>query len=275
MAHKIQGSPLPEEQEDAEEENNNPQQANPSRRQLQFADVKRLVAEGYTQRAIARQLKMSRTTVRKYMEAKTFPHYGPRLPRATIIGSYVPYLNQRWTEGCHNARILYDEIRALGYPGSKVHVRCFLAPYRQKRPVANKPPVAASGWSPRRAMWLLVRASDELDPGETCYRDTLCELCPDIAAAHQLAQRFVTLIRERQVELLDVWLADVSVSNIASLKSFASGLEKDSEAVRAALTHEWSSGQVEGQVNRLKFIKRQMYGRAKFDLLRLRVLHPP
>lgn len=99
--------------------------------------------------------------------------------------------------------------------------------------------------------------------------------CPEIQAARQLALSFRELIRQRRPEQLDSWLLTAEESGIPAFKNFVQGLRRDYPAVKAALTDEWSNGQVEGQVNRLKFIKRQMYGRAKFDLLRRRVLGIP
>ena len=122
-------------------------------------------------------------------------------------------------------------------------------------------------------MWLLTRKPDTLDDEEQSYRERLCELCPDVARAYPLVQGFQTMPRERRVEQLDGWLAQASACGVRELRRFALGLGQDYAAVRAALDYPWSQGQVEGQVNRLKQIKRQMYGRAKFDLLRLRVLH--
>jgi transposase len=83
------------------------------------------------------------------------------------------------------------------------------------------------------------------------------------------------MIHERQPEELDEWLRDAETCSLAAIRHFAIRLRQDYPAVRASLSFEWSNGQVEGQVNRLKTIKRQMYGRANFDLLRLRVLLPP
>jgi len=90
----------------------------------------------------------------------------------------------------------------------------------------------------------------------------------------QLAQRFVAMFKERRGDLLDSWLEDAQASSLPALRNFAIGLKGDYDAVKASLIYEWSNGQVEGQVNRLKLIKRQMYGRAKFDLLQLRVCIP-
>jgi len=96
---------------------------------------------------------------------------------------------------------------------------------------------------------------------------------PQIALTYELMKEFTTMLREREGEHLDEWLARVEAEGVSELQSFAQGLKKDYDAVKAGLTLKWSNGQAEGQVNRLKFLKRQMYGRGSFQLLRKRVLH--
>jgi transposase len=103
--------------------------------------------------------------------------------------------------------------------------------------------------------------------------EQLSQSSPEIARAQQLVLSFSEMVKGRQVEKLRGWLKEAFKSGVAEFVSFANGISKDFEAVQAALSFEWSNGQVEGQVNRLKLIKRQMYGRAKFDLLKARVLH--
>ena len=113
-----------------------------------------------------------------------------------------------------------------------------------------------------------------MDPADRAFIDALSRLCPELNAAATLAREFAAMVRQRQGESLDSWIQrawDRAVPR--ELRHFATGLKADFKAVKAALTTHWSNGQVEGQVNRLKLIKRQMYGRAKFDLLRQRVLH--
>lgn len=124
-------------------------------------------------------------------------------------------------------------------------------------------------------MWLLVRSEAQLDQEQLHWRDTLLQHSQQAARAYPLAQRFVQMVKQRQAEALDAWLYDALHSEVPQLMHFAHGLQQDYAAVKAALEFPWSSGQTEGQITRLKLIKRQMYGRAKFDLLRLRVLHPP
>jgi transposase len=101
----------------------------------------------------------------------------------------------------------------------------------------------------------------------------LCQLAPEIKRAQELAQGFTAIVKGRQAEQLRAWLIEATRSELPEFVGFARGITEDMEAVRAALLYQWSNGQTEGQVNRLKMIKRQMYGRAKFDLLRARVLH--
>ena len=104
--------------------------------------------------------------------------------------------------------------------------------------------------------------------------ERLCAHAPAVATAHQMAQACIELVRERQARTLEDWLARATASGIQELHTFAAGIERDKPAVMAARSLPFSHGQVEGQVNRLKLIKRKAYGRANFDLLRQRVLAP-
>jgi transposase len=119
---------------------------------------------------------------------------------------------------------------------------------------------------------LFIRPFDELEAEEQQLLTRLTQACSDIQVADTLGQSFITMVKTHDPAALDQWLLDVRQSGVAELQSFAAGLERDGAAVRAALRLPYSNGQVEGQVNRLKLIKRMAYGRAKFDLLRQRVL---
>ena len=125
--------------------------------------------------------------------------------------------------------------------------------------------------SAREATWLLLRPGDLKDE-EKKVAETLCRLSPEVKRAQQLAVSFVEVVKERRTDELRAWLIDAQHSEVAEFITFANGLTADLQAVKAALESEWSNGQVEGQVHRLKLLKRQMYGRAKLDLLRARVL---
>lgn len=103
--------------------------------------------------------------------------------------------------------------------------------------------------------------------------ELLCHLSPEIKQAQELSLDFVGIVRERRVDELREWLIKAALSELPEFRRFAKGVTVDLSAVKGALLYEWSQGQVEGQVHRLKMIKRQMYGRAKLDLLRARVLH--
>jgi transposase len=163
---------------------------------------------------------------------------------------------------------LWKEIQAQGFTGSYPTIWRMVSQLKPKEPKAGLPPLPAPPLSPRKAAWLLIQAPDNLDDEQILLRNTLCELCEAIAVIYPLVQRFVRMIAERDVDALDAWLAEARECPVAKMRSFAKSLQQDYQCVRAALTYEWSNGQTEGQV------KRQMYGRAKFDLLRLRVLCP-
>ena len=145
------------------------------------------------------------------------------------------------------------------------HLLCQGKEGAKRAPPLRPPP-------PRDAAWLLLRPEQATDE-ERVVVERLCQLFPGVETARELAHGFTEMVRHRKAELLPAWLRAAARSKQKELIGFARGIGEDYKAVKKALTHEWSNGQLEGQVNRLKLIKRQMYGRAKFDLLRARVLH--
>ncbi|HKB47649.1 MAG TPA: transposase [Ktedonobacterales bacterium] len=166
-------------------------------------------------------------------------------------------------------------MREAGYRGGATPVSVFVARLRKRLPEAPlaTPLAPPRPPSPRELRWLLARRPDELEDEERAQVQVLLAAYPSVATAYPLVQRFGELVRARQVADLDGWLADAASSAIAEFGGFALGIRRDRAAVEAGLTLEWSQGQVEGQITRLKLLKRQMYGRAKFDLLRQRLLY--
>jgi transposase len=242
-----------------------------------FDEVKQLATQGYSQRAMARQLHLNRATVAHYLRADQLPYRQP--PRQiSKAAPYQAYVVKRLEDDSCSIHQVWQELQAQGFSGSYASVRRLvqrLRPGNARRLCRTKDIATPRPLSPRQAMWLLVREPAQLTPDQEQYRAILCDLSPDIAVAYGLAQRFVGMFKQHQVEDLDDWLRDAQQATVPALRHFARNLRLDYAAVRASLTFNWSSGQVEGQVNRLKTIKRQMYGRANFDLLRLRVLFPP
>jgi transposase len=246
-----------------------------TRQLAMYEQVRALSNQGWSVSALARHLNLTKMTVRKYRDMEQFRDQRSTA-RPSTVEPYRALVEQRWAEGCTEVKQLWQELQALGYGGSYKSVWMFTRSWQRPTVLAAPaPPAAASppARTPRQAMWLLTRLPDTLDDEEQSYRERLCELCPDVATAYPLVQGFQTMLRERRVEQLDGWLGQASACGVRELRRFALGLQQDYAAVRAALEYEWSQGQTEGQVNRLKQIKRQMYGRAKFDLLRSRVLH--
>jgi transposase len=239
--------------------------------QQRYADVQHLHAQGMSIHGIARTLHLARNTVRKYVRAERCPD-ATRPTRHSSLMPYEPYLWQRWQAGCQNATQLWDEIKQQGFHGGISIVKDRVAPWRT-HPRAT--PRLPQRFTPRATMWLLRRPDTTWQPHETAYVTALMTRCPEIAVAHALTRDFITLLHARDVDALAGWLERAHASAIREFKGFVRGIRRDHAAVAAALTVEWNSGQVEGQVNRLKLLKRQGYGRAGFDLLRQRVLHAP
>lgn len=245
-----------------------------SLRQHQFAEVKRLHTLGWSVRRIARALQINRRTATRYLHAADLPRRV--LPQTTSsVAPYRAYLRERWVAGVQEGQQLLEELQARGYRGSLASLYRALKPWRtgdgrQHRQEPAAPSVSVP--SARQATWLLLRAPEELPAEDAAYRAALCAHSPTLATAAALAQQFLRLVRERQVDALDSWLAAAAACEIKELVHLAQSLRRDYAAVRAALALPWSNGQTEGQVNRIKMIKRTMFGRAGFDLLRRRVL---
>jgi transposase len=250
----------------------------PTEREQRFQEVLTLHDQGWSSRLLAQTLQLNWRTVKRYVQARELPKRGaPSIQPISTLTPYLAYLQQRWQDGVQTGTVLWQELQQRGYTGSLSSVYRALkylhpADGRGSAAATASTGVSRRALSARQAMWVLVRADDELTEQERKARVTLETADPVIAAATSLAGQFLQLIRQRDAVALDQWLGDAAASGVAELSRFAASLRRDYAAVRAALELPWSQGQVEGQINRLKVIKRVGYGRAKFDLLRQRVL---
>jgi transposase len=227
-----------------------------------------------SQAAIARQVGIGASTVQSWLAAGRFPERKPR-EQASQLDRYLPYLFQRWAEGCHTIACLFRELVEQGYKGSYESVRdnlVRLLPTGRKNAADSSSKVPALPTS-RQAAFLFLHRPEKLRVEEQEQLYKLRQIHPEVDRAYDLVQQFAQMLRTRTGEHLDAWLAQVQSSKLPELQSFAAGIEKDKDAVRAGLTWWINNGMVEGQVTKLKLIKRQGYGKAGFPLLRKRVLH--
>lgn len=242
-----------------------------------YLKVIELHRQGLSERAIARTWAINRATVRKFLRSDGFPERASNKRKGSILDPYLPYVHRRWAEGCDNAHQLRRELQARGYQGKVAVVRRYmrrlrsrlaeLSPEQQVTFLGTK--AAFKAPTSRRAGWWLQAELEDLNEEQQAFVERLRELCPSAARAGELARWFREMVKERRPERLDDWL---DAAEQTELESFAHSLRKDYKAIRAALSYEWSNGQVEGQIHRLKLVKRQMYGRANFELLKQRVL---
>lgn len=254
------------------------QQPSRARRLKRYEQVLALHRQGMSHREIARQLGIHRGTVRRFLNADAFPDRAARRYRKRT-DHVVGYLRTRWDEGCRNAAQLFADLRQQGFDGSYDMVRRRVAAWRKERRAtgqheSSRPRVTVQRPSSNRIAWLLFQPpSDPADNDYVLARE-LCAACPQLAKASELATEFASMLREKKAEVLDDWIVRARApESVPELRRFAQGLQNDWSAVKAAFSLPWSNGQTEGHVNRLKLIKRQMFGRAKFDLLRLRFLN--
>src|SRR5512135_1238434 len=242
-----------------------------------YERVQELHTSGMSLRKIGEELGLARNTVRKYFRQSPEPPLPtPRPLRASQLDPYEDYLLQRWSQGERNAAQLYREIRERGYAGSASMVRAYLAHLRTTTADGSPPhsrKERAKAVSPRALRWLLARKRDDLDQEEQARLDQLLHLSPEVQTVYALLQAFLKMVRQRKHQELRSWMEQAIRSTIPELKSFVVGIERDYDAVHAALRLSWSQGMTEGKVNKLKTLKRAMYGRAGFALLRQRLLH--
>ncbi|MEU1276706.1 ISL3 family transposase [Streptomyces sp. NPDC005799] len=241
------------------------------KRRERHAAVHALYGKGVQIEVIAKTLGLDRKTVRRYAHAATpddaFRGTGSR--RYGQIHAYSPYLYRRWNEGCTDAARLHAEIAELGYRGSQRTVRRHLQQIR----AAGKPaPAKPKELTVRKATWLITARPDKIDESNALKLKQLLSRCPELDAVADCVRAFARMMTERRGTALDAWLTRAEDTGLKPLGSLARGLRQDFDAVTAGLTLEWSSGKVEGNVNRVKRIKRDGYGRAGFDLLRRQIL---
>ena len=180
----------------------------------------------------------------------------------------VPYLIRRWRESGADTRQLWREIQTLGYTHSARTVGRFITRLRRAAdagppPESQRSPyMSPQGPSARAVSCVMVYRAAKRSREAQTYLDQRCQIDAGIARAHGLTHAFLALVRERRGEDLNAWMAEAMDSGIEALARFARGLQDDLNAITAGLTLGWSNGPVEGQVTRLKLLKRQSYGRA-------------
>lgn len=247
----------------------------------QWKDIRRLHLAGANVRFISRKLGVSPRTVYRYKAMAEPPPRQTYQTRASVLDPYVPYLLRRWEDGCRNSERLLREIREQGYTNSERTFIRFTSELRRAE-AAGKPPSFAprarkgsvAGLSPtaKNVAALFMRREEKLSEEQKEYLERLCASDEALADTRRLTQEFAKMVRQLEGEKLDEWLSEAESSEAEVIRKFATGLKKDLEAVRAGLTESWSTGPVEGFINKLKLLKRQGYGRANFDLLRARAL---
>jgi transposase len=252
-----------------------------ARRRARYERVVTLAAAGMTQSGIAKHTGMDRQTIRRWLGAGQFPERAPPPGRRHRGDPFLHDILDRYDAGLDNAAELARALWANGFRGSYQTVRRCLATLRRTRQRDDTqsgtrgPRVGVAGVapSPRQTAWLLRNAAakpDDLTSQERAYVAALTTACPALARAQALARAFGLMLTDKHPNGLAAWLAEAADSELAS---FAAGLQRDHDAVQGAVVFPWSNGQVEGHVHRLKLLKRTMYGRAGFALLRKRVLH--
>ena len=242
-----------------------------ARRHGRYEEAARLRAAGVSISAITASLGAERKTVRGWLRSGKAPLWH-KPPQGSILTQHEVYLNGRWAEGCRNAALLWRELVKLGFRGRPGIVRKWAEGRRKAEPQAHAKRTCITGQLPSNCQLarLLMTDGDVLPKAERGLVAHLLNDVPAVAAAITVAKQLNALLRRKTSENL-TQILDAAI--VTPLKDFAAGLRRDVTAIQAALDLPWTTSPVEGQINRLKMLKRTMYGRAGFPLLRARVLH--
>jgi transposase len=262
-------------------------QARRMARQQRYERVKALQRQGLSSRQIARELGLGRNTVLRFCRAAQYPERARLAQTPERLAPYLAQLQADWDRGSRNAMQAWRQIRAAGFTGSRqIVARWFRARREQPSPSTPKryftpeffrahtpglAPEADTLASPRRLASLILRAPERLGVGEHLRLEQACQHA-EVTHIRQLAQSFLKMTRLRQWRRLPTWLRQCEASGLPAFVSLAQSFRQDCHAVQAALRLAPSNGPVEGHINRLKLLKRSMYGRANLDLLQIRFL---
>jgi transposase len=255
-------------------------------RQQLFDEIRALFEGGSSVGEIAHKLGLGRRRVERWVRRIDVPDRNTMTPTPSTPAYFGVLLERRWAEGITKVRHLCAEIRHRGYTGSFSHLARFLAPWRGGEPslegdeqeepapvrVRTLDPMTGRAISPLTAAALCVKPRGQMTARQVANVDALKAASAEFTAMRRLAMRFRGLLRGGTPEGLDAWLIDARASGIYAMQRFARTIRQDLEAVRNAVSEPWSNGQTEGQINRLKTIKRAMYGRAGVELLRARMM---
>ena len=249
-----------------------------ARHRDRYAAVQALRADGCSVAEIARRLGLGRNTAGKFAHAASIDEL---LVKATsrpgILDPFKPYLGQRWNQGITCAATLHEEIRAQGWTGHLHAVERYLRQFRtadgRDRQARARPqltaPSAPAPPKPRQVTRQIMTHPDHLAGDDAASLARLLDASPKLAAAASHVRSFADMMTRRQGLLaLEDWLSAVEADDQPGLHSFARGIRRDQQAVTAGLALPYSSGAVEGKNCKIKYLKRLMYGRANFDLLR-------
>jgi transposase len=245
-----------------------------------FDSIHALSKKGMKNAQVARELGIHRHTVEKYLAFKTPPERRHFTKKVSALAPYEDYILGRWKQGCRNATQIHREIAEQGYPGAYQNVVRITRYLKEQERLSKPLPERSPGISTSHASGILMKRPENRSEQESSTLERLKTVHRSTERCCTLFEHFAGMLRDKEYRSeeqmrgrLENWIGEAKASGVAELKAFAVKLFQDMEAVVAALVMDYSQGQTEGRINKLKLVKRSMYGRGKFDLLRQRVLY--
>jgi transposase len=234
--------------------------------------VKDLYTQGYSKKAITRELGLSRGTVRKYIRYKgTIVHASKGKRFSSMLDSYRSTIIDMNT-GNRKASDIYETIRDRGYEGSYSNVRTYLSKIRKEQGLGRKVSHKRTALERRRLISFLFKDISKFKESDQKMMKEYIEINRNLQNLYAAVKSFRVILKNKDESRLKNWLTKIKKYDIRELNSFVKGIEKDIEAVKNAIRSEYSNGIIEGVINKIKVIKRVMYGRCSFELLRIKVM---
>ena len=235
------------------------------RHRERHAAIHEMLAAGRTRVEVARELGISTRTVSRFTGTPLEQHLGRANNRTSRLDRYKDHLHQRFADGVHNSAALHRELQTLGWRGGERTVDRYVAQLRER---TDPPPTTPTPPKPRKVTGWIMSDPDHLTDGAAVQLKGILARCPELEATRHHVGTFANMIQNLGGDRLPDWIDEVRADDLPALHGFATGLTRDQAAVVAGLTLPWNNGPTEGTVNRLKMLKRSMFGRANLDLLR-------
>lgn len=242
-----------------------------SKKSILINNCRELFDKKYSMKKIAELLGIDRRTVKKYINPNFTPYIRKTVQNKSILDNYKEYINDLFIKG-NTSKFIYEFISAKGYKGSQSNLRYYCSKLKKKSELISSK-ISPQTIKRNILLKLLYTPSNNIKELSDGLLDKIYTLYPFFKNTINLLISFKEILKQKNVTKLDKWILEAKKFNNSYINSFINGLLRDIDAVKNSIIYEYNNGLAEGSVNKLKVIKRIMYGRNKFELLRNKIIY--